>query len=111
MQNLCENGGLMMKGTQLDGTFRMHYGGLDVGRSSLIGAFCEFSVMPEWSCVKIPRHFPLLWLLSSAARCPTGWGSAVHAAQVRPGDVIIVMGVGGIGINAVQGAAHAGATA
>jgi S-(hydroxymethyl)glutathione dehydrogenase/alcohol dehydrogenase len=41
---------------------------------------------------------------------PTGWGSAVNAAQVQPGQVIIVMGVGGIGINAVQGAAHAGAT-
>ena len=39
---------------------------------------------------------------------PTGWGSAVNAAEVRPGQVIIVMGVGGIGINAVQGAAHAG---
>ncbi len=110
MQNLCENGALMMKGTQLDGTFRMHYGGLDVGRSSLIGAFSELSVMPEWSCVKIPRHFPLLSAALLGCAVPTGWGSAVRAAQVQPGDVIIVMGVGGIGINAVQGAAHAGAT-
>jgi S-(hydroxymethyl)glutathione dehydrogenase/alcohol dehydrogenase len=41
---------------------------------------------------------------------PTGWGSAVNGAQVQPGQIIIVMGVGGVGINAVQGAAHAGAT-
>ncbi|MGO8860700.1 MAG: NDMA-dependent alcohol dehydrogenase [Acidimicrobiales bacterium] len=110
MQNLCENGALMMKGTQLDGTFRMHYQGQDVGRSSLIGAFSELSVMPEWSCIKIPRHFPLLSAALLGCAVPTGWGSAVRAAQVQPGDVIIVMGVGGIGINAVQGALHAGAT-
>ena len=40
----------------------------------------------------------------------TGWGSAVNSAEVSPGDTVIVMGIGGIGINAVQGAAHAGAS-
>ena len=35
---------------------------------------------------------------------PTGWGSAVNTANVAPGDMIAVYGVGGIGINAVQGA-------
>ena len=39
----------------------------------------------------------------------TGWGSAVNAAQVQPGHTVIVMGIGGIGINAVQGARYAGA--
>jgi len=40
---------------------------------------------------------------------PTGWGSAVNAADVRPGDTVIVFGVGGIGVNAVQAARFAGA--
>ena len=40
----------------------------------------------------------------------TGWGSAVNAAETRPGHTVIIMGIGGIGINAVQGASHAGAT-
>jgi S-(hydroxymethyl)glutathione dehydrogenase/alcohol dehydrogenase len=40
----------------------------------------------------------------------TGWGSAVNAAEVEPGHTVVVMGIGGIGINAVQGALHAGAT-
>ena len=40
---------------------------------------------------------------------PTGWGSAVNTANVAPGDMVAVYGVGGIGINAVQGARHAGA--
>ena len=40
---------------------------------------------------------------------PTGWGSAVNTANVRPGETVIVYGIGGIGINAVQGARYAGA--
>jgi len=42
-------------------------------------------------------------------RVPTGWGSAVNTANVAPGDMVAVYGVGGIGINAVQGARYAGA--
>ncbi len=110
MQNLCDNGALIMHGGQLDGSFRMHYQGQDVARMSLLGTFCEFGVMPEWSCVKIPNHIPLLVAALVGCGVPTGWGSAVNAAQVQPGEVVIVMGVGGIGINAVQGASHAGAT-
>ena len=109
MQNLCDNGALLMQGSQLDGTFRMHYEGKDVARSSLIGAFSEWSVMPEWSCITIPSHVPLRTAALLGCGVPTGWGSAVNAAKVEPGQVVIVMGVGGIGINAVQGAAHAGA--
>lgn len=40
---------------------------------------------------------------------PTGFGSAVHAAATEPGDTILIYGVGGVGINSVQGAALAGA--
>ena len=110
MQNLCDSGALLSGGAQLDGAFRMHYDGKDVARSSLIGAFSEWSVMSEWSCVKIPERFSLRAASLLGCGVPTGWGSAVNAAQTRPGDVVIVMGVGGIGINAVQGARHSGAT-
>jgi S-(hydroxymethyl)glutathione dehydrogenase/alcohol dehydrogenase len=107
--NLCQNGRLLGMGTQLDGSYRMHYRGHDVARSSLIGGFCEWGVMSEWSCVKIPAHIPPRSAALLGCGVPTGWGSAVNAAAVEPGDVVIVMGVGGIGINAVQGASHAGA--
>jgi len=40
---------------------------------------------------------------------PTGWGSAVHAAGVQPGDTVVIFGAGGVGSNAVQGARFAGA--
>jgi S-(hydroxymethyl)glutathione dehydrogenase/alcohol dehydrogenase len=110
MQNLCDNGALMMVGTQIDGGYRLHYRGQDVARSGLMGCFSELSVMSEWSCIKIPEHIPLRAAALLGCGVPTGWGSAVNAAQVQPGQTIIVMGVGGIGTNAVQGAAHAGAT-
>ena len=44
-----------------------------------------------------------------AAASPPGWGSAVYAAEVQPGETVVVVGIGGIGMNAVQGAALAGA--
>ena len=54
------------------------------------------------------RDIPLEMACLVGCGVGTGWGSAVNAAHVRPGQVVIVMGIGGIGINAVQGAEHAG---
>jgi S-(hydroxymethyl)glutathione dehydrogenase/alcohol dehydrogenase len=110
MQNLCDTGALMMQGCQLDGTFRKHLDGNDIAQASFVGTFSEVSVVPEWGCIKIADHIPLRSAALIGCGVPTGWGSAVNAAAVQPGQVIIVMGVGGIGINAVQGAHHAGAT-
>jgi S-(hydroxymethyl)glutathione dehydrogenase/alcohol dehydrogenase len=59
--------------------------------------------------VKVDDDLPLDKVALVGCGVPTGWGSAVHAAQVEPGDTIAIYGIGGIGINAVQGAALAGA--
>jgi NDMA-dependent alcohol dehydrogenase len=109
MQNLCDAGALIMAGPQLDGTFRMHKDGQDVGQLALVSTFSQFTVVPEASCVKIPEEIPLPEACLVSCGVPTGWGTAVAAAGVAPGDVTIVMGVGGVGINSVQGARHAGA--
>jgi NDMA-dependent alcohol dehydrogenase len=110
MQNLCDNGSLMLEGNQLDGSFRMHFEGEDVGQAGLVSTFAEFSVMPELSCIKIDPEIPLDVASLLGCAVPTGWGSAVNAAQVAPGDVVLILGAGGIGISAVQGARHAGAS-
>lgn len=110
MQNLCDSGAMMLAGTQLDGTFRMHKDGTDVGQMAFVSTFSQYTVVPESSCVKISGDIPLPEACLVGCGVPTGWGSAVIAAGVAPGDVTIVMGVGGVGINAVQGAAHAGAS-
>ena len=62
------------------------------------------------STVKIDKSIPLDVACLVGCGVGTGWGTAVQAGEVKAGDTVIVMGVGGIGINAVQGAAHAGAS-
>jgi S-(hydroxymethyl)glutathione dehydrogenase/alcohol dehydrogenase len=66
-------------------------------------------VVTEWSCVKIDPEVPLELAALVGCGVPTGWGSAVRAAGVRPGDTTVIFGTGGVGINAVQGAHLAGA--
>lgn len=109
MQHLCDNGMFIAVGTMLDGTYRMHLGGKDVAANASIGTFSEWQVMHERSVVKVSKDLPLDVICLVACGVPTGWGSATSAAGIEPGDVVVVMGCGGIGINAVQGAAHKGA--
>lgn len=110
MQNLCDLGATILAGTRADGTFRMTLDGQPVGQMCGISTFAEHTVVSVDSAVKIPKELPLDKACLTGCGVGTGWGSAVNSAEVQPGDTVIVMGVGGIGINAVQGAAHAGAT-
>ena len=109
-QNLCDYGAMMLMGCQLDGTFRMHVNGEDVAQAAMTGTFTQYTVVSEWGCIKIDDDVPFTEAALVGCGVPTGWGSAVNGAEVQPGDVTIVMGIGGIGINSVQGARHAGAT-
>jgi S-(hydroxymethyl)glutathione dehydrogenase/alcohol dehydrogenase len=108
-QNLCDNLAQMMTGAQFGGGFRMHLDGEDVAQEVMLGAFAELTVMPEVSCIKIDPEIPMEVAALLGCAVPTGWGSAVNVAEVSPGDVVIVIGVGGVGMSAVQGARHAGA--
>jgi alcohol dehydrogenase (nicotinoprotein) len=107
--NLCDNGQFLMQGTMLDGTQRLHARGKGMGGVDLLGTFSQWNVIPEAAVVKIDPELPLDIMAILACGVPTGWGSAVYAAKTTPGDVVVVYGIGGIGINAVQGARHAGA--
>jgi S-(hydroxymethyl)glutathione dehydrogenase/alcohol dehydrogenase len=66
-------------------------------------------VVNQASCVKILEDIPLDKACLVGCGVTTGWGSAVYAADVRPGDYVAVVGIGGIGASAVQGARLAGA--
>lgn len=108
--NLCDNGAFIGAGKQLDGTYRMHTtDGLDVSTMALLGTFAEWQVYDQLSCVKIGKDIPLEVACLVACGVPTGFGSATSAGNVQPGDVVIVAGTGGIGMNAVQGASLSGA--
>jgi NDMA-dependent alcohol dehydrogenase len=109
-QNLCDLGAGILVGNMPDGTFRMHADGEDYGQMCMLGTFSQYAVVSQASAVKIDDDIPLEVACLVGCGVPTGWGSAVYAAQTTPGDTIIVYGIGGIGVNAVQGARHAGAT-
>jgi NDMA-dependent alcohol dehydrogenase len=109
-QNLCDSGAMLLAGCQLDGTYRMHKDGTDVGQMCMVSTFSQYSIAPSISCVKIPEDIPFTEACLVGCCVPTGWGSAINGAGVSPGDVTIVMGVGGVGINSIQGAKHAGAS-
>ncbi len=109
-QNLCDLGALMGIGQQItDGTSRHHAQGSDLGLMCLLGTFAHHTVVNEASCIKIENDVPLDKACLLGCGVVTGWGSSVYAADVGPGDIVAVVGIGGIGANAIQGAKLAGA--
>ena len=99
------------RGMQIsDGTARHHtLDGKDLTLMCLLGTFAEHTVVNEASCVKIEKDWPLDKACLLGCGVVTGWGSAVYASDIKPGDFVAVVGCGGIGSNAIQGAKLAGA--
>ncbi|MCC6433912.1 MAG: NDMA-dependent alcohol dehydrogenase [Acidimicrobiales bacterium] len=109
-QNLCDLGAFLLAGRQVtDFTARHHARGQDLGIMCCIGTFGEYTVASEASCIKIEKDIPLDKAALVGCGVTTGWGSAVYAAGVQTGESVIVIGCGGVGMNAVQGAAMSGA--
>jgi NDMA-dependent alcohol dehydrogenase len=108
---LCDKGsGTLAPGMPTDGTFRHHtLDGRNLGHISKIGAFAEHTVISADSLVKVDQALPLLPAALLACAVPTGYGSAAHRANVRGGDTAVVIGAGGIGSAAIQGARISGA--
>jgi S-(hydroxymethyl)glutathione dehydrogenase / alcohol dehydrogenase len=108
--HLCETAfGPMFEGTLLDGTSRLSKDGETIYHNSLLSTFAEYTVVPELSCVKLPDEMPLAQASLIGCGVATGYGAAVHAAKVTPGSTVAVFGIGGVGVNAIQGARIAGA--
>jgi NDMA-dependent alcohol dehydrogenase len=110
MQNLCDLGQHLMLGVPIaNGRHRMFADGQGLAPMSLVGCFASHQVLHESSVIKIDPDLPMDKAALVSCGVTTGWGSAVNTARVRPGDVVVVVGIGGIGANAVQGARMAGA--
>ena len=110
---LCDLGAGLLVGARFDDleSFRFTTSdGTPVGQMCGLGTFAGVTTVHAESAVKIPNDIPFEVACLTGCGVGTGWGSAVNAAKVEPGETVIVMGIGGIGINAVQGAAHAGAS-
>jgi len=109
-QNLCDNGaGTLTKGMITDGTSRHSVGGEAITVMAGVGTFSEMACVSEMSLIKVDDDLPLNAVALVSCGVATGWGSACSRANVEPGDTVVVVGIGGIGINAVQGARMAGA--
>jgi S-(hydroxymethyl)glutathione dehydrogenase/alcohol dehydrogenase len=108
-QNLCDYGQFLMTGEMISRGYRAHARGKDVGTLSLLGTFSEHTVVHESSIVKIDHDIPLDRACLLGCGVPTGWGSSVYIGAVAPGETVVVVGIGGIGANALQGAQIAGA--
>jgi len=107
-QNLCDAGQNAAIGCLVDGTFRFHDHQEDLGGMCVLGTFSQRVVLSEWSCVKIEDDIPFELAALVSCGVTTGFCSSTRAADVRPGETVVVFGVGGVGINAVQGARYAG---
>jgi S-(hydroxymethyl)glutathione dehydrogenase/alcohol dehydrogenase len=112
MQTLCDLSANMLAGVRwTDGSYRLHTtGGTPVGQMCGISTFTETTTAPLESTIKIDDTIPLDKACLAGCAIGTGWGSAVNSARIQPGDTVVVMGIGGIGASALQGAAHVGAS-
>jgi len=99
----------MGRGGLMDGTTRLSRDGEPVYHYSFISSFAEAAVVPERSCVAIPRDVPFEIAALVGCAVTTGIGAVWRTADVRPGDRVAVFGCGGVGLSAVLAAAAAGA--
>jgi S-(hydroxymethyl)glutathione dehydrogenase/alcohol dehydrogenase len=110
LRNLCDIGALLLSGTSVsDGTHRVHANGKPVFPMTLLGTFSPYMVVHKSSVVKIDKSIPFEVACLVGCGVTTGYGSAVRTADIRPGDDVAVIGVGGVGMSALQGAVAAGA--
>lgn len=107
---ICDIGAdLHSKNMTTDGTCRRHVDGEDLMAMMQVGTFAEYVVASERSLVKVHDWIPLEAASLVSCGVTTGFGSGSVAAGTDAGDTVVVVGVGGIGMNAVQGAKVAGA--
>lgn len=108
--NICDLGQFIARGRQiLDHTARHHVGDTDLAIACFLGCYARHTVVNELSLIPVDPGLPLDRLCLVGCAVPTGWGSVVYTSEMRPGDDVAVIGTGGLGSAAVQGARQAGA--
>src|SRR6201996_8608652 len=108
-QSICDWGATTLRGSLPGDRFPITGPRGQYGAMCMIGTFSQYGVIHQNSAVKVDGDTPLDKAVLLGCGVPTGWGSVVYSAKVTAGDTVAVYGIGGIGINAVQGARYAGA--
>ena len=97
------------KGLMPDGTSRLSYKGQTIYHYMGCSTFSNFIVLPEIAVAKIRTDAPFDKACYIGCGVTTGVGAVTNTAKVQPGDNVVVFGLGGIGLNVLQGAKMAGA--
>ena len=97
------------KGLMPDGTTRFSYKGQQIFHYMGCSTFSNFTVLPEIAVAKIREDAPFKTTCYIGCGVTTGVGAVVNSAKVQVGNTVIVFGLGGIGLNVVQGARMVGA--
>ena len=110
--HLCETVGMALEGKMWDGTTRFSDAfGEPLFHHMMVSSFSRHAVLSEASVVAVPDELPLAPLALVGCAVATGVGAVVRTAGVKLGDHVAVIGCGGVGLNAVQGARLGGASA
>jgi S-(hydroxymethyl)glutathione dehydrogenase/alcohol dehydrogenase len=108
--NLCTAiRGTQGKGLMPDGTSRFSIGGKPIHHYMGCSTFSNYTVLPEIALAKIREDAPFDKVCYIGCGVTTGIGAVINTAKVEPGANVVVFGLGGIGLNVVQGARMAGA--
>lgn len=108
---LCEKGAASNeKGELLDGGKRLHADGEDIHHHLGVSGFATHTVVSANSVIKVDKDIPFEKVAIFGCAVITGIGAIINTAQVKPGSTVAVVGLGGIGLNAIMGAQLAGAS-
>lgn len=107
--NLCDMGAFALTGHAPDGTYRRHLCDTDIGAFCQLGTFSPYTTVSETQVVSIDPDVPLEVAALIGCGVTTGVGAATRVGQIQHGDVVVVIGAGGVGTSAIQGARIAGA--
>ena len=111
-QYLCDLGAGMVAGPSIStGTWKYRVNGENLNRMCQLGTFAQHLVAHEASLIRIDPWHDLRAAALISCGLATGFGAAVNRGGVKPGDSVAVIGCGGVGSGAIQGAVHAGARA
>ncbi|CDZ76893.1 S-(hydroxymethyl)glutathione dehydrogenase [Legionella massiliensis] len=97
------------KGLMPDGTSRFSLGGKKLFHYMGTSTFANYTVLPEIALAKIRQDAPFEKVCYIGCGVTTGIGAVIYTAKVQPGSKVVVFGLGGIGLNVIQGARMVGA--
>lgn len=89
--------------------YRFSVDGEPISANCGLGTFARHSVVAASTVIKVDPTIPLSAVAVASCGVLTGWGAAVRAGEISTGEMVIVLGAGGVGVNAIQGARLAGA--